>query len=70
MPNRLRHMFGKVGDPTLLAQGTYKRYFDKTVRVKKRFNEVYTVFLDRPMYEPETSKERDQQIVKSKRLPK
>lgn len=68
--DRLRHMFGKTDDHTLLEQDTFKRYFDKNVRVTKRLEEGDMVFLDRPKHEPKITKERAEQIAKSKLLPK
>lgn len=68
--DRLRHIFSSADNRTRLAQAAYKRYNDKNKRVTKRFNNGDMVFIDRPKHEPKISKERDEQIAKSKLLPK
>lgn len=68
--DRLRHMFSNAKDGSLLAPTVYKRYFDKNVRVMKSVEEGDIAFLDRQKQKLKTEKERDEQIDKSKLLPK
>lgn len=63
-------MFGKAEDRILLARASYKRYFNKNLRVTKRFDTGGMSFLGQPKHEPKTAEERDEQIAKSKLLPK
>lgn len=63
-------MFGNSEDRSLLVQAACKRYFEKNVHVSKRFNDGDMAFIDRPKHELKTTKERDEQIAKSKLLPK